>query len=41
MSPVRDVGRSPVNNNVSGVNMNKQKWDNLQRKISALRVEND
>ena len=34
MSPVRDVKLGPNMNN-------KQKWESLQRKISALRVEND
>lgn len=33
MSPVRDV-KSPNMNN-------RQKWETLQRKISALRIEND
>jgi hypothetical protein len=33
MSPTRDVKPPQINN--------RQKWESLQRKISALRVEND
>ena len=43
MSPVRDT-KSPNNYNSSSsinINNNKSKWENLQRKISALRIEND
>ncbi len=36
MSPVRDVKQS-----AGGNNNNRQKWESLQKKISALRVEND
>jgi len=36
VSPTRDV----VQNQQPSLN-NRQKWESLQRKISALRVEND
>ena len=44
MSPVRDVsnvGSGHRHVGASNAASNKQKWEALQRKISALRVEND